>query len=91
MVFDDYKKQEGQIITGTIQRVESRKILIDLGKITGIVPAEQQIPSEFYRRDPGWNFCRFRGNDPRGPEIILSRNSVGIIKEIFRRKYRKSG
>ena len=92
MVFDDYKKQEGQIITGTIQRVESRKILIDLGKITGIVPAEQQIPSEFYR--PGSRMKFFVASvemTPRGPEIILSRNSVGIIKEIFRQEIPEIG
>jgi N utilization substance protein A len=43
VVFGDFKGQEGQLLLGTIQRVEGRKILVDLGKITGIVPSDHQI------------------------------------------------
>ena len=62
MVFDDFKKNEGQVIVGTVQRVEGRKVLIDLGKVTGVLPLDQQIEREHYR--PGGKmkflFCRWR-------------------------------
>jgi len=87
MVFEDYKKQEGQIIAGTIQRVESRKILIDLGKITGILPAEQQAPNEFYRPGARMKFLVLSVNmSVRGPEIVLSRNSSEIVKAVFKQE-----
>ncbi len=84
MVFGDFKNQEGKIIEGTIQRVEGRKVLIDLGKITGIMPAEQQIRGEFYR--PGARQKMYVVSvemSVRGPEIILSRNHPGMVKEVF--------
>lgn len=87
MVFEDYKKQEGQIIVGTIQRVEGRKILVDLGKISGILPSEQQAPNEFYRPGAKMKFLVLAVNmSVRGPEILLSRNSPEIVRAIFRQE-----
>jgi N utilization substance protein A len=84
MVFGDFKTQEGQIITGTIQRVEGRKVLIDLGKITGIMPSDQQIFNEHYR--PGARLKMYVVSvemTQRGPEIILSRSHPNMVKAIF--------
>jgi N utilization substance protein A len=87
MVFGDFKGQEGQIIQGTIQRVEGRKVLVDLGKITAVLPAEEQIKTEFYR--PGSRMKFFVTSvemTVRGPEILLSRNSPGMVQEIFKQE-----
>ncbi len=87
VVFGDFKGQEGQLLLGTIQRVEGRKILVDLGKITGIVPSDQQIHNEHYR--PGARLKFFVVSvemTARGPEIILSRSNSGMVREIFRQE-----
>lgn len=87
IVFGDFKGQEGQLIMGTIQRVEGRKTLIDLGKITGIMPSDQQIQNEHYR--PGARMKFFVVSvemTSRGPEIILSRSSSAIVREIFKQE-----
>ncbi len=87
MVFDDFKGQEGQLIVGTIQRVEGRKVLIDLGKVTGILPTDQQSEREFYR--PGSRMKFYVASvalGQRGPEIILSRNTPKMVIEIFRQE-----
>lgn len=84
MVFGDFKGQEGQIIMGTVQRVEGRKVLIDLGKITAIMPADQAVQHEHYR--PGGRLKFYVVSvemTQRGPEIILSRSHVGMVKAIF--------
>ncbi|MSU75267.1 MAG: transcription termination/antitermination protein NusA [Candidatus Magasanikbacteria bacterium] len=84
MVFGDFKTQEGQLITGTIQRVEGRKVLIDLGKITGILPSDQQIFNEHYR--PGARLKMYVVSvemTTRGPEIILSRSHPNMVRAIF--------
>lgn len=87
MVFGDFKGQEGKIIVGTIQRVEGRKVLVDLGKITAVMPSDQQIGREFYRPGSRMKFFVAAVNmTVRGPEIILSRNSVGMVEEIFRQE-----
>ncbi len=84
MVFGDFKAQEGQVIMGTIQRVEGRKVLVDLGKITGIMPSDHQIHTERYR--PGARMKMYVVSvemSSRGPEIILSRAHPGMVKAIF--------
>ncbi|MDO8509642.1 MAG: transcription termination factor NusA [bacterium] len=87
MVFDDFKKQEGTIITGIIQRVESRKVLVDFGKISGVLPAEQEIHRENYRPGAKMKFYVLSVNlSVRGPEIILSRTHSGMVNEIFRQE-----
>jgi N utilization substance protein A len=87
MVFGDFKSQEGQIIQGTIQRVEGRKVLVDLGKITAVLPAEEQIKTEYYRPGSRMKFYVTAVQmTARGPEIILSRSSVGMVKEIFKQE-----
>ena len=80
----DFKGQEGQVIMGTIQRVEGRKVLVDLGKITGLMPSDQQIHNERYR--PGARMKLYVVSvemTARGPEIILSRAHPGMVKTIF--------
>ncbi|HLD61246.1 MAG TPA: transcription termination factor NusA [Patescibacteria group bacterium] len=84
MVFGDFKAQEGQIIMGTVQRVEGRKVLIDLGKVTAILPSDQQIQTEHYRPGGRMKFYVVAVEmTARGPEIILSRNHGGMVREIF--------
>lgn len=87
MVFGDFKGQEGQLIMGTIQRVEGRKVLVDLGKITGVMPSDRQNFNEHYR--PGARMKFFVVSvqmTTRGPEIILSRGDKGMVKEIFKQE-----
>jgi N utilization substance protein A len=86
-VFDDFKAQQGQIIQGFVQRVEGRKILIDLGKITGVVTSDNQVRGEHYR--PG-NRMKFYVASvemtQRGPEVILSRNHPEMVREVFKQE-----
>lgn len=92
MVYGSFKDQEGKIIVGTIQRVEGRKVLIDLGKVTAVLPSDQQIAREFYRPGARMKFFVASVNmTARGPEIILSRSSVGMVDEIFHQEIPEIG
>ncbi len=87
MVFGDFKGQEGQIIMGTIQRAEGRKVLVDLGKITGLLLGEQQIEREHYRPGARMKFYVTSVNmGPRGPEVLLSRSTGRLVEEIFKQE-----
>lgn len=83
-IFNDYKSQEGELINGTIQRIEGRTAFIDLGKVFAILPADEQIPGENLR--PGMRVKIYiisvnRGN--KGPEIIASRSHPEILVKLF--------
>jgi len=84
MVFNEFKGKEHEVISGAVQRQEGRMILVDLGKTTGILPAEEQIKCERY--NPGQRikvYVKEVRLGARGPEIILSRTSDEILKKVF--------
>ncbi len=87
IVFNDFKGQEGQLMMGTIQRAEARKVLVDFGKVTGVLLADQQNSRDHYRPGARMKFLLLAVQmTPRGPEILLSRSDVGMVREIFKQE-----
>ncbi len=87
IVFNDFKGQEGQLIMGTIQRAEARKVLVDFGKVTGVLLADQQNSRDHYRPGARMKFLLLAVQmTPRGPEILLSRSDVGMVREVFKQE-----
>lgn len=84
-VFEDFKGQEKQIVQGVVQRRDRNgSIIIDLGKITGIVPPNEQIRREQYRPGARMQFFVVSVDmGVRGPEIVLSRTSKEMVQTIF--------
>ncbi len=83
-IFDDFKDQVGNIVTGTVRRRERGDIYIDLGKAEAVMPAKEQVPGEEYQ--PGDRIrCLLLSIDatPRGPEVILSRGSPKFVRRLF--------
>ncbi|MFA7245247.1 MAG: transcription termination factor NusA [Candidatus Magasanikbacteria bacterium] len=84
-VFEDFKNQEGNIVQGVVQRRDrTGGFLIDLGKITGILPSSEMVPRERYNMGSRMRFLVISvdmGN--RGPEIILSRKDKRIVEVVF--------
>jgi N utilization substance protein A len=83
-IYDDFKDQIGNIVTGTVRRRERNDIFVDLGKAEAVMPVKEQVPGEEYQ--PG---DRIRcilleiESTPRGPEIILSRASQKFVRRLF--------
>ncbi|MBI5405598.1 transcription termination/antitermination protein NusA [Candidatus Kaiserbacteria bacterium] len=48
-MMEEFGEKKGQIVSGTVQRMERGALFIDLGRTTGIIPYEEQIPGERYR------------------------------------------
>ena len=49
-IVDEYGSKEGEIINGTVEKVERGIVYIDFNRATGIILPEEQIPGEFYRQ-----------------------------------------
>ncbi|MCX6932623.1 MAG: transcription termination/antitermination protein NusA, partial [Verrucomicrobia bacterium] len=83
-IFDDFKDQIGNIVTGTVRRRERNDIFIDLGKAEAVMPGKEQVPGEEYQ--PGDRIrCILLDieSTPRGPEVILSRASPKFVRRLF--------
>jgi N utilization substance protein A len=87
IMFNDFKGQEGQIVMGTIQRAEARKVLVDFGKVTGVLLSEHQNPRDHYRPGARMKFLILSVQmTVRGLEVLLSRSDVGMVREIFKQE-----
>ncbi|MFI5356843.1 MAG: transcription termination factor NusA [Opitutales bacterium] len=83
-IYDDFKDQVGNIVTGTVRRRERNDLYVDLGKAEAIMPGKEQVPGEEYQ--PGERIrCLLLSieSSPRGPEIILSRGSPKFVRRLF--------
>jgi len=83
-MFKEYKSKEGEIINGSVHRVEGRNVYIDLGKSIGVLYPSEQIPGEYYRIGQRLRvYIKKVEEDNRGSGITLSRASVGLVEKLF--------
>ena len=84
LVFDEFADKEGQILTATIQRIESERIIVDLGKTEALMPLSEQSEFERYRPGQQLKFYVLQvGRTIRGPEIIVSRTHPDLLRRLF--------
>ncbi len=83
-MFDEYKEKEGQVVNGTVQRVEGRNVFVDLGKSTGILFPSEQIEGENYRVGQHVKVYLVRvESDTKGPGLLLSRTHPEMVRHLF--------
>jgi N utilization substance protein A len=84
VVFDEYSGKEGDILSGVVQRVESRHVIIDLGKAEAVLPPAEQVRTEHYR--PGQRLKVYmvevlKAN--KGPQVLVSRTHKNLLRRLF--------
>jgi N utilization substance protein A len=83
-LFDEYKSKENEVVNAVIQRREGRMVLVDIGRLTALMPPEEQIERERYV--PGQRIKVFIISvnlTPKGPEVIVSRSHSEVVKKLF--------
>ncbi len=84
IVFEEFIDKEGEVLTATIQRVESRWVTVDLGKAEAVMPPAEQSPFERYRPGQQLKFFVVQvGQTIRGPEIVVSRTHPDLLRRLF--------
>lgn len=84
VVYDEFIDRERELINGSVQRVDSGYVYVDLGKIEGLLPPAEQIPGEEYKAGERLKFyINEVRNTTKGAQIILSRSAPGFIIRLF--------
>ena len=84
VVFETFKEKEGDILSASVQRLERGVVYLDIGRTTGVLFPEEQIPQERYRIGQRLRVFVVRvDKDNRGPAIILSRRHPKIVSKLF--------
>jgi N utilization substance protein A len=83
-VVAEFGKRQGEIVSGTVQRMERGNIYVDLGRATGILPYDEQIPGERYRQGERVRALLYQVEEsPRGIYLRLSRAHPDFLKKLF--------
>lgn len=86
-VIDEFGGKQGTVVSGVVQRMERGNVFIDLGRTTGILAFDEQIPSERYRQGERIKAYLYSVEEtPRGINIRLSRTHPKFIEELFKQE-----
>jgi N utilization substance protein A len=82
--FDEYKDRIGEIVNGTVKRVEYGNVIVDLGRGEGIIRRDEMIPRENMRYgDRVRSYVYDVRREQRGPQIFLSRTHPQFMVKLF--------
>ena len=84
VVFEEYQKKINDIASGAVHRFDKGMIIVDLGRVEGILPKRELPPGEEYRQGDRIKALVVEvKKSSKGPEILLSRTSPGFVKRLF--------
>ena len=83
-VVAEFGQRQGEIVSGTVQRMERGNLYIDLGRATGILPYDEQVPGERFRQGERIRALLYQVEEsPRGIYLRLSRAHPDFLKKLF--------
>ena len=83
-IFEEYAGKSGDIVSGVIQRIEPRQVLIDLGRVEAVLPSNEWMSNERYRIGQRLKVYMVEvAKTPRGPRVVVSRSHPELLKRLF--------
>ncbi len=87
IIYNEFAVRRGEVVSGSVRRIEKGCIVVDLGRTDAILPTREQIPGENYR--PGDRVMGYLidvQQTPRGPKIVLSRTCPELLIQLFKQE-----
>lgn len=83
-LFNEFAKKKGDIISGTIHKIEKDEILVNLGPIYGTLPLRDQLKTDHHQIGTAFKFYVLRvDRTPIGPRVYLSRTHPDFLKKLL--------
>jgi transcription termination/antitermination protein NusA len=84
LVYEEFADKEGEVYTVTIQRIEPRQIVAELGRAEAILPPTEQVYFERYRVGQKMKvLLKSIERSLKGPELIVSRTDKLLLRRLF--------
>ena len=84
-IYSEFTERKGEILTGIVQKADSNIVVVDLGKLEGIMPLKEQVPTEKYKVNDKIKAYvvdvtkGIKGN----PQVIISRSHPDFVRKLF--------
>ena len=83
-IFEQFADKEGDIVSGVVQRVEPRQVIVDLGRAEAVMPVSEQMFTERYRAGQRLKLYLVEvARTPKGPLLVVSRSHPGLLRRLF--------
>ncbi len=85
VLYNEYSDKKGEIVSGIIQKAERGIVIMDLGRLEGVMPAKEQIPTEKYRvndKIKAYVVDVDRG-EKGAPQVIVSRSHPDFVRKML--------
>ncbi len=85
IIYNEFNNKKGEIVTGIIQKADGSAVILDLGKLEGIMPLKEQIPTEEYKvNDKIRGYVLDVEKGAKGnPQVIVSRSHPDFVRKLF--------
>ena len=85
VLYNEYSDRKGEIVSGNIQKASKGIVIMDIGKLEGIMPAKEQIPTEKYRvNDKIKAYVLEVDRGEKGaPQVIVSRSHPDFVRKML--------
>lgn len=83
-VYDEFKKRQGELVTGVVKRYSHGNLIVSVGRAEAIVPQKEQSPRDNFKPNERIRaYVQLVDKSARGPQIILSRTSAELVRALF--------
>ena len=84
VVYEEYVGKQGEILSGVVQRIEPRQVVIDLGKTEAVLPSPEQARNEHLRPGERIKVYVLEVQEAvKGPQVFVSRTHKNLIRRLF--------
>lgn len=91
-IITEYEARLGEIVTGMVQRMDGKNVIVDIGRGQGIMPPEEQVKTEYYRLNSRISVLISDIRETyKGKAIIVSRSDPRLVSALFAREVPEVG
>ena len=85
IMFTEYSDKKGEIVSGAVHKADKGIVILDLGKLEGIMPLKEQIPTEHYRVNDKIKayVVDVEMGEKGSPQVIVSRSHADFVKKLL--------
>jgi len=88
----EFKDRLGEIVTGMVQRMDGKNVIVDIGRGQAVMPPEEQVRNEYYRLNSRLSVLLADIRDSfKGQQIIVSRSDPRLVAALFAREVPEVG
>lgn len=85
IVFSEYSDRQGEIVSGIVQKVDKNVIIVDLGRLEGVMTLNEQIPGEIYEVNDRIKayVLEVQKSNKGVPQMLISRTHPGFVRRLL--------